>query len=91
MEGLTVPLIVVIGIFGSWCIWLSVGHYQNKEEVRINSLNLQNMQSDLQEIKEMQSGMNIKLDQYIAQENQFLKNAFSFMQTIGSKRDNGGR
>lgn len=91
MEGLTVPLIVVIGIFGSWCIWLSVGHYQNKEEVRINSLNTQNMQSDLQEIKEMQSGMNTKLDQYIAQENQFLKNAFSFMQNIVSKRDNNGR
>lgn len=78
MEGLTVPLIVVIGIFGSWCIWLSVGHYQNKEEVRINSLNLQNMQQDLLEIKQMQSGMNSKLDDFI----------FAFMQKINSKRDN---
>lgn len=85
MEGLTVPLIVAFGLFGSWCIWLSVGHYQNKEEVRINSLNLQNMQQDLLEIKMMQRDLNVKLDQYIAEENSFLKDAFSFMQTINKK------
>lgn len=85
MEGLTVPLISVIGIFGSWCVWLSLAHYRNREEIKVNTITMQNMIQDIAEIKQMQTGMNNKMDIYIAQENQFLKGAFIFMQNVMKK------
>jgi hypothetical protein len=87
MEGLTVPLISVVGIFGSWCVWLSLAHYRNREEIKVNTITMQNMIQDISEIKQMQTGMNNKMDIYIAQENQFLKGAFIFMQNVMPKKD----
>jgi hypothetical protein len=87
-ENLTIPIITIACGFVAWAVYLTVGHFTNKQNINANVITVQNMQQDLQEIKDMQAGMNTKLDQYIAQENSFLKEAFIFMQNI-IKRDNG--
>lgn len=85
---MTIPIITIACGFIGWAVYLTIGHFTNRQNINANVITVQNMQQDLQDIKDMQAGMNSKLDQYIAQENSFLKEAFIFMQNI-IKRGNG--
>jgi hypothetical protein len=89
MENMTIPIITITCGFIAWAVYLTIGHFTNREKIQSNRVVVDNMQSDIQEIKQMQSGMANKMDIFIAQENQFLKTAFTFMQNVMTKNDHG--
>lgn len=80
--------VIIFSIFGgglvSWLIWLTVAVFNNREAIAVNSKNDENVTKEFEDInkkidslksdfKEWFTMLNSKLDLYIKNENDFLK------------------
>lgn len=69
-QGMTIPLMVLVGIIGSWCIWLTKRINDAEKDIAVNTSNDKNVTKQIDDLKEdlaekidkLESHVNVKFE-----------------------------
>lgn len=74
----------------SWLVWLTMTTLNNKQDIAVNTVNDREVYAKIEELKsdfkEWFVRLETKLDLFIAQEHQFMKNDITFMKDVLNNR-----
>lgn len=74
----------------SWLVWLTTTTLNNKQDIAVNTANDREVYTKIEELKadfkEWFVRLETKLDLFIAQEHQFMKNENTFMKDVFNNR-----